>query len=91
MRRCLFAACLCTGVACGLNPQPLPPDDSFAATDAGAPGDSSAPSAKDAGAITDASATDARIPDASDASDAQDGAADANDTDASGDADTDGG
>jgi hypothetical protein len=82
MRRWLFSMCVVSAVvACGLNPQPLPPEDT-ASTDASV-ADSGSPSPKgDGGSNADASISDANIVDASDGGDASDG---------SHDADTDGG
>lgn len=89
MRRLVLAASAASWlVACGLNPQPLPPDDSTLGGIDGSISDAANPNMSDSGApkdgggaLPDASITDADV-DASDAGDAGD---------ASRDADTDGG
>ncbi len=77
MRRGLLAICtLSVTICCGLNPQPLPPEDLAALNDAST-SDAAAPfpgsdsgANRDSGASPDASVLDASLGDAGDAGDA---------------------
>ena len=86
MRRWLLAvSSLSLAIACGLNPQPLPPEDTAAGTDASI-SDSASPIPKgDGGGNADGAASDA-----SDDVNVSDGSV-SDGGDASRDADTDGG